>query len=75
MKKLKLILAFSTLAISLTLTSCVEDNCKQCRSITSHNDGSDDEVSGYSEYCDTELEEVDGKTLQVGDNTVTYECK
>jgi len=76
MKRKVVLLAGFFLTITLFYSCAKDETCKDCRSITVYGDGTTPtETSGYTEYCDSDLDDVDGKTITIGENTVTYQCK
>ena len=62
MKKIYILAIVAIFGFSLT--SCLEDDCKQCKIITvdtNNNDSLLNETS-YTEYCSADLDEVDGQS-------------
>lgn len=61
-------------ACSMLLTTCVEDNCKECR-IQTYENGVLVSSGDWVEYCDQELQEVQGQTSTVGNMTTRMVCR
>ena len=46
----------------LSISSCTEESCKTCTSITSHDGVVQDELNWTAEYCDDELESIENSS-------------
>ena len=46
----------------LIISSCTEESCKTCTSITSHDGVVQDELNWTAEYCNDELESIENSS-------------
>ena len=46
----------------LSISSCTEESCKTCTSITSHDGVVQDELNWTAEYCNEELEAIESSS-------------
>ena len=60
----------------LTISSCTEESCKTCTSMTSHDGVVQDELNWTAEYCNEELESIENLspvTSYINDYTIVTE--
>ena len=46
----------------LTISSCTEESCKTCTSVTSHDGVVQEELNWTAEYCNDELESIENSS-------------
>ena len=59
---MKTLLLRVSICFLLSISSCTEESCKTCTSITSHNGVVQDELNWTAEYCNDELESIENSS-------------
>jgi|WetSurMetagenome_2_1015567.scaffolds.fasta_scaffold150530_2 hypothetical protein len=69
-----LIIAIPAAFLSIMLSSCETETCKDCHIVT-YEDGVQISEGSDASYCGANLESVDGQTSTVGNQTTVMVCQ